>query len=269
MGGLLPPAERRSSALLGLYAALSLLLLLTSDRLPTATLRGVGAWLFAPLDRVVLTVDRLAAAWRENRMLHQRVTTLELENLRLRMAGVENRQLRLQLGLPSWHAKELRPVEILALAGEPIPTAAVLSAGRRQGVSGGDVVVTPDGLLGRVSEVYSGLSRAVLLTDVNSAVACEVESTGVLGVLHFVPSPHPRLLLTGVPLADTVRIGQTVVTSGLSRRFPRSIRVGTVKHVAPDDDDLTLEIEIDPAVRASRIRHGFVMPGPAPLEGGP
>ena len=64
MGGLLPPAERRSSVLVGAYAALSLLLLITGERLPQAALRGVGAWIFGPFDRVVLAVDRASAAWR-------------------------------------------------------------------------------------------------------------------------------------------------------------------------------------------------------------
>src|SRR5512136_1058318 len=99
MGGMLPPAERNSSALLGIFAGISLLLLAMGDRLPTASLRGAGAWLFAPMDRVVLFVDRMAAAWRENRELHTRVTQLELENQRLRGAGVENQALREIVGL--------------------------------------------------------------------------------------------------------------------------------------------------------------------------
>jgi rod shape-determining protein MreC len=173
------------------------------------------------------------------------------------------------MGLPAWHGTGLKPVEILALAGEPVPLAAVMSAGRRQGVRIGDAVVTKDGLLGRVSEVYPTLSRAILLTDPNSAVACEVESTGVLGVLHFVASPRPRLLLTGVPLSDTVTVGQRVLTSGLSRRFPRGIPVGTVSHVAADESGLTQEIELAPAARTSRVRHGFVVPGLPPIEGMP
>ena len=94
MGGFLPPAERRSSALLGLYAALSLLLLLTGDRIPTAALRGAGAWLFAPLDRVVLAADRVAGAWRESQHLTERLARLEVENLRLRGMAVENQHLR-------------------------------------------------------------------------------------------------------------------------------------------------------------------------------
>jgi rod shape-determining protein MreC len=270
MGGLLPPAERRSSALLGVYAALSLILLLSSERIPTQSLRGIGAWLFAPLDRVVLAADRLLAAWRENQDLHERVAKLEIENLRLRMAGTENQELRAQIGLPAWQGRPLKPVEIVSLSEVgPVPTAATLSAGRRQGVHVGDAVLTREGLLGHVGEVYPDLSRAILLSDPGSAVACEVESTGVLGVLHASTSPHPRLLLTGVPIADTVQIGQRVLTSGLSRRFPRGILVGVIRRVRPDQSGLTHEIEIAAAAPLSRVRHGFVMAATPAAEGLP
>ena len=157
---------------------------------------------------------------------------------------------------------------MLALAGEPVPTAATLSAGAAQGVHVGDAVVTSDGLVGRVGEVYAGLSRVILLTDPNSAVACEVESTGVQGVLRFFTSPRPRLLLTGVPMADTVRVGQRVLTSGLSLRYPRGLPVGRVERLGRDVSGLTQEIEIAPAARLSRLRHAYVVPGPV-LPGAP
>ena len=269
MGGFLPPAQRRSSALLGLYAALSLLLLLVGDRLPQSGLRSVGAWVFAPFDRAVLAVDRAAAAWRDNQQLHQRIAELEIENARLRIAGVENQQLRTRLDLPAFHNYALRPVEVLALSGEPVPAAATLSSGFRQGVNEGDAVVTRDGLLGRVGECYPGMSRAVLLTDLNSAVACEVETTGVLGVLRFSMIPHPRLTLTGVPLTDTVRVGERIVTSGLSRRYPRGLPVGTVSHVGRDPSGLLQDLEIEPSARLSRIRHAFIISHPASAEDQP
>jgi rod shape-determining protein MreC len=265
MGGVLPPAERRSSALLGLYATLSILLLLVGDRIPASALRATGAWLFAPFDKAVLTVDRLAAAWRENQALHERLTRLELENLRLREAGVENARLRHLLDLPPWRDVRLKPAEVLALSGEAMPTAATLSAGRNQGVKDGDVAVTEDGLLGRVGEVYPAMSRVVLLTDPNSAVACEVESTGVLGILRFTSVPQPQLVLTGVPLSDTLRVGQKVLTSGMSRRYPRGIAVGTVMRLSRDAGGLTQEVEVAPAAKLSRVRHVFLLtPPPLP-----
>ncbi|HYM81172.1 MAG TPA: rod shape-determining protein MreC [Candidatus Limnocylindria bacterium] len=269
MGGLLPPAERRSSVLVALYVALSLLLLTMGDRVPQASLRGAGATLFAPLDHVVLAADRLWSASGENRALHERLTGLELENARLRGLVVENQRLRDELDLPAVREHRMKAVEVLALTGEPYPAAATLSAGRRHGVREGDAVVTSTGLVGRVTEIYGGLSRATLLTDPNAAVACEVESTGVLGVLRFAAVPSPRLLLTGVPFSDTVQVGQRLLTSGYSRRYPRGIPVGRVTRLGRDASGLTQSIEVQPEARLSRLRHVFVVPGPGSLESQP
>lgn len=268
MSSILPPAERRSVILVMTYAALSLLLLVVGERIPTAALRGAGAFVFEPFDRVALWGDRALLAWRENQDLHRRITTLELQNHQLRGALQENQQLRAQLGLPEWRGLVVRPVEVLALSGDPTPTAATLSAGAKQGVHVGDAVMTSDGLIGRVSEVYGTLSRASLLTDPNMAVACEVESTGVNGILRYTPAPQPRLLITAVPLADTIRVGERVMTSDLSVRFPRGIPVGVVTRMTRDATGLMQEIEVQPAARLSRMRHAFIVPGPTlPKDG--
>lgn len=262
MAGVMPPAERRSSVLLALYVALSLLLLSVGDRLPQASLRAFGATLFAPLDHIVLAMDRLAAGWRENQILHQRVAQLELENAHLRALEGENQSLREQLELPGYRDPALKPVEVLALTGEPFPASATLGAGSKVGIRVGDAVVTSAGLVGRIGEVAPGSSRVVLLTDPNASVACEVESTGVLGLLRFVPAPRPRLLLTSVPFADTIKIGERVLTSGLSKRYPRGIPVGRVTRIGVPDGSLTQEIELESAARLSRLRFVFVIPGP-------
>jgi rod shape-determining protein MreC len=243
-----------------LYAALSLLLLVVGERIPQSQLRGLGAMLFAPFDRVVLAGDRAVAAWSENRRLHQRVAELELEASRLRAARVENDRLRELLGFARESAERLVPAEVIAVSGEPVPTGVTLDVGENRGVSANDAVITGEGLLGRLSEVYLTSSRALLLTDPNTAVACEVESTGVQGVLRFTYAPRPRLVLTVEPYADSVRLGQRVLTSGLSRRVPRGIPVGLVKSVTRDASGFALEIEVTPAARLSRLRHAFILP---------
>ena len=260
MGGILPRAERRGSALIALYAALSLLLLVVGERFPQSVLREAGAWLFTPLDRTVLAIDRAVAAWSENRQLHQRLAELEVENARLHSAQAENERLRDLIGFARERSLRMLPTEIIALSGDAVPSSATLDIGRNRGVKNGDVVITREGLLGRVGEVYATTSRAVLLTDLNSAVACEVESTGVQGVLRFDQLPRPRLVLTVEPFVDTVYVGQRVLTSGLSRRYPRGIPVGAVAGIGHDPGGFTLELEVAPAARFTRLRHAFVLP---------
>jgi rod shape-determining protein MreC len=243
-----------------LYAALSLLLLIVGERVPQSVLRGAGAALFGPLDRIVLIGDRAVAAWSENQQLHRRVAELEIETARLRAAEIENLRLRDLLDYARPGRPELIPAEVVAVSGEPLPASATLDVGGDRGVRRDDAVVTREGLLGRVSEVYLTQSRVLLLTDLSTAVACEVESTGVQGVLRFEPRPRPRLLLTVEPFADTVRAGQRVLTSGLSRRFPRGLMVGAVVSVRHDASGYTQEIEVAPAARFTRLRHAFVVP---------
>ncbi|MEQ1834323.1 MAG: rod shape-determining protein MreC, partial [Candidatus Eisenbacteria bacterium] len=97
---------------------------------------------------------------------------------------------------------------------------------------------------------------------------CEVESTGVHGILKFVAAPRPRLLLSAVAIADTVRVGELVVTSDLSLRFPRGVPVGTVARIDRDATGLMQEIEIAPSARLARLRHAFIAPGPRPPADG-
>src|SRR5439155_21947785 len=136
------------------------------------------------------------------------------------------------------------PVEILALSGEVLPTAATISAGRRQGIEEGDPVLTGEGLLGRIGETYDDLSRVTLITDPNSAVACEVESTRVLGVLRLAPSPHARLVLANLPLTDPAHAGQRLLTPGSSLHYPRGLAVGPAARPVPDARRRRLDREV-------------------------
>jgi rod shape-determining protein MreC len=65
-----------------------------------------------------------------------------------------------------------------------------------------------------------------------------------------------------------VRVGELVVTSDLSLRYPRGIPVGRVSRIEQDPTGLMQEIELTPAARLGRLRHAFVAPGPRPPADG-
>jgi cell shape-determining protein MreC len=76
-------------------------------------------------------------------------------------------------------------------------------------------------------------------------------------------------VLTLVPFTDTVSVGQRVLTSDLSRRYPRRIPVGRVVRLGVAEGGLTQEIELEPAARLTRLRYVFVIPGPTAPAGAP
>ena len=192
--------------------------------LPTAALRGVGALRSSPRST--------GSCWssiasprpgRENQRLHQRVTELELENLRLRERGDREppaappaRAADLARSLP------LKPVEVLLALGRADPDRRHAQRRRRQGVEVGDAVVTRDGLLGaRRRGLSHALPRGAALRSPtrrsparSRAPACSACSTPSPFRARGSCSPACRWR---TPCAS----GSASSTSGLSRRYPR------------------------------------------------
>ncbi|MER3461324.1 MAG: rod shape-determining protein MreC, partial [candidate division GAL15 bacterium] len=63
-------------------------------------------------------------------------------------------------------------------------TTLTVDRGSRDGLSRDDPVVTADGLVGRVFEVYPTAARVLLVTDPRSAVGVLVQSTREAGVVE-------------------------------------------------------------------------------------
>jgi rod shape-determining protein MreC len=143
--------------------------------------------------------------------------------------------------------------------GEPWALSYQISGGNDRGFKVGEAVVAPEGLIGRISSVGGDESSVALLTDPAVAVACEVIPSGARGTVRFRVEERPALYLFHVPLTDTVRVGDVVVTSGASTLFPAGLPVGFVARLGRDPDGLLQEIEVRPAAPLTRLREVFVV----------
>jgi rod shape-determining protein MreC len=56
-----------------------------------------------------------------------------------------------------------------------------------------------------------------------------------------------------------VRVGDTVFTSGLGKRFPPNLKVGVVTTVEKRDFGLYQRVEVAPSVNFSRLEEVFVL----------
>jgi rod shape-determining protein MreC len=56
-----------------------------------------------------------------------------------------------------------------------------------------------------------------------------------------------------------VRVGDKIITSGMSDIFPKGIIVGFVRSIDKKDYDVFQKVEVSPAVRFSRLDKVFVV----------
>ncbi|MBI5197846.1 MAG: rod shape-determining protein MreC, partial [Nitrospirae bacterium] len=133
----------------------------------------------------------------------------------------------------------------------------VLDKGEKEGVASNRVVVSPDGVVGRIVKTSPHSSRVLLISDRSSALAVMVQRNRVSGILQGGESGH--LFLEYVSLDESVVVGDPVVTSGLEGIFPKGIPVGRVTRVDRKTSPLFLTIDVVPAVNVSRLEEVWIL----------
>jgi rod shape-determining protein MreC len=210
-------------------------------------------------------------------------STLQSENARLRREGevlaaridrldavaAENLRLRALLGGTRGFRLDVRLVSILDVDLDPYRQRIVLDAGSGDGVRVGQALVDAGGVLGQVIEVTPRRAVALLITDPDHAVPVQVARTGLRSIAYGTGHAD-SLVLPNVPQSADLRVGDTLITSGIGGRFPAGFPVGTVVEVRPDDTGLFFVAQAQPAARLDRgVEVLLVGQAPAITDAGP
>jgi rod shape-determining protein MreC len=223
---------------------------------------GVFIRVTTPLQEGVSTVvDRfgeLAQTARDLRNLRQRNEELEAENARLLLEIVRLKEIEHEAVLnrellnfaqahPSFDIQGAHVVgRVIGRDPSNLQRYITLDVGKEEGIARNMPVVTNRGLVGRISEVGTGWSRVLLIIDVSSLVNGLTQSTRASGLVQG--QPDGSLLIRDILQADTVSVGDIVLTSGLGGNFPRQIPIGQVTGVERKDYELYQTATVQPTV---------------------
>jgi rod shape-determining protein MreC len=189
----------------------------------------------------------------ENKVLRNALLISGARLARLQTATAENGRLRGLLGAAERGGLDVQLAPILDIDLDPTRQRLILDAGSRDGVQMGQSVIDAGGLLGQIIAVMPGTSTVLLLTDPDHAVPVVVARTGVR-LVAYGKGRSDQLQLLNVPLSSDVKVGDSVITSGLGGRFPSGFAVGTVTRLEPDDSRAFLVGDVRPAAQLDRGR---------------
>lgn len=222
----------------------------------------LGAWGFGEVRGVWKHYFALQTTARENEALRIENDALKLTISELQSRAAEANRFAALLNFKQAHEKVpmLGARVIAASAGANLTIE--IDRGERDGARRNMAVITPDGAVGKVIEVYGATAQVLLLTDKDGgAGAMLVESRKQ----HPVGGTGDQLLVMKyVAAEDEVKIGEKVVTSGMDKIFPPDIPVGTVSEVKAGSP--FKEIRVQPAAKMDRLEAVFVLLTPAPVE---
>src|SRR5205807_6593753 len=95
-------------------------------------------------------------------------------------------------------------------------------------------VITPDGIVGKVKEVYATSSQVLMINDRDSGAGVILEKTRLQGDLHG--SSQGETVVKNVMSDEKVDVGEKVITSGGDKIYPKGLPVGNVTAVNSDPD---------------------------------
>lgn len=137
-------------------------------------------------------------------------------------------------------------VNVISLDRSGVYGILTVSAGERDGIHEGDVVISAEGMVGRVISVAENSSRVSGIINPSTSVSFYVKGhEKTIGVV----TGNGKNGMTGYLLDDNKRIGEgaVLVTSGLGR-YPAGIEIGTVTSVNKDKTTSQVNIDASPSV---------------------
>ncbi len=189
----------------------------------------------------------------ENRVLRNALLVSGARQARLQTAAADNERLRSLLGAAERGRLDVQLAPILDIDLDPTRQRLVLDAGSRDGLRIGQSVIDAGGLVGQIIAVQAATATVLLLTDPDHAVPVAVARTGVR-LVAYGTGRSDQLALANVPLSSDVKVGDSIITSGLGGRFPAGFPVGTITALRPDDSRAFLVGDLSPAAQLDRGR---------------
>ena len=205
-------------------------------------------------------LDQLRA---DNVRLQVENNTLTLENARLAEAAIAAQQgaklAAAQRALP------YRTITAPVIARDPsgVLKTLVIGAGTDQGLRVDQIVLSEQGVVGRVSETGSNYAKVILVTDSSSSVSALVQTSRASGIVRG--QYGDTLVMEWILQSDPVKQGDVIVTAGLGlgnelrSLYPKGLVIGTVVDVTKAEVSAYQRAVIAPAVDLRKLENVIVI----------
>jgi rod shape-determining protein MreC len=194
----------------------------------------------------------------ENQALRAQIEQLRLEQAALLEDAKQGHRLQELLDFRQKYIYATVPAQVVGTSGSDQSRILTIDKGSKDGLKRDQPVITPDGIVGKLVEVFPHTSQVLEINDQTSGAGVLLEKTRMRGVLRGNAYGQPQII--NVLPDDRVQPGEKVVTSGGDQIFPRGLSVGTVQKVVSDPDrEPYVDIVLKPAANLQHLDEVLVV----------
>lgn len=134
-----------------------------------------------------------------------------------------------------------------------------LNIGKELGIAHDMAVISPDGIVGIVTDASDNFSSAMSILHKDVRVNCQLKKDGSYGPLVWDGKDYRYCLLTDIPTHAKIRAGDTVITSELSGIFPEGIMVGTVDSYEKRQNEGFYTVKVKLSADLKKVNHVYII----------
>jgi rod shape-determining protein MreC len=199
----------------------------------------------------------------QNDDLKLQIARLRLEQAALAEDAIQGHRLQALLDFKQHYVATTVAAQVIGTSGSDLSRVVYIDKGAKDGLKPDMAVITPDGIVGKLRDVFPSTSQVLLISDQTSGAGVVLATTRIRAILHG--STTGRLQINNLTPDGRIKAGETVLTSGGDLVYPRGLPVGTVESIAvdPDHQPYTL-IQLHPAANLNQLEEVLVITGTQP-----
>jgi rod shape-determining protein MreC len=195
---------------------------------------------------------------KQNHDLQEEVNRLRMEQVRLREDAEQAHRLQALLGFREKFVSQTIAAQVIGSSGSEQSHVILIDKGVNAGLRPDMAVITPDGVVGKVKDVFARSAQVLLVNDRDSGAGVILQSSRLQGVLKG--TNQGEVFVGDVMSDEKVEAGEPVITSGGDRIYPKGLPVGTVVVARQDrDSEPFLFIKVKPAADLNRLEEVLVI----------
>jgi len=170
----------------------------------------------------------------QNQDLKNEVARLRLEQAQLAEDAMQGHRLQELLKFQQHYVASTIAAQVIGTSGTDQSRVLYIDKGANDGLKVDQAVITPDGIVGKLREVFPHTAQVLVINDQSSGAGVLLTSTRIRAILHG--SQGGRIVINNLTPDDRIKPGEQVLTSGGDQVYPRGLAVGTIESIAPDPE---------------------------------
>jgi rod shape-determining protein MreC len=199
----------------------------------------------------------------QNQELQRTVDRLRLEQAALLEDARQGQRLQALVDFQQKYIYKTVAAQAIGTSGSDQSRVFYLDKGSADGLDRDMAVITPDGIVGKVREVFPRSAQVLEIDDQTSGAGVILESTRIRGILRG--NAAGQLQIVGIMADNRIQPGEKVLTAGGDKIFPRGLPVGAVEKIVRDPErDAFIDVIVKPGAHLDRLDEVLIITATEP-----